>query len=94
MCYNYNSVFKNSEKTIAISNDHLIHDALLNSMFIEDAKIEEYVDCYVVNELLIQDVLTNFIDLDDTTLSLLFEKDTTIDAYLDKYVTELLLEEI
>lgn len=93
--YNYIDWNSNlSSVNIVLTDEQINEDALLNAILVEDSKLVDYVDSYVINDLLIQDILTNFIDLDDTTLSLLFEKDSTIDTFLDEYVEDLILEEI
>lgn len=75
----------NSEQTELKS---LEDDAILNSFLVEDVVIDEYVNTFVLDELIIKDAILNFISLDDTTLAVLFVEDEKVNEYIDSYVID------
>ncbi|WP_372746634.1 hypothetical protein [Lutibacter sp.] len=97
------SVFNNfsleTNNQMAVINNieaiNLENDAILNSILENDANVNEYMETYVLNELVVKDALKNFISWDARELEVLFIEDSKLNNYIDALVIEdLIIDDI
>ena len=70
---------------------NLNNDAMINSLMLEDENVDGYIENYVLNKLVIDDVISYFVDLNDAKLSTLLVEDIEVDGYLTEFVLDDLL---
>ncbi len=81
------------ETNLEIDSVNVQSDAILSSILIEDSVINDYVDSYLLEELVIKDMLATILNFENATLASLFIEESTVEDYIESYVIEDLIFE-
>lgn len=76
------------ESNLEMDSVNVQSDAILSSILVEDSAINDYMDSYLLEELVIKDILANILYFENATLATLFIEESTVEDYIESYVIE------
>jgi len=83
-----NQNLTNTNINLEIDSVQMQNDAILSSILVEDTAVNDYMDTYLLKNLVIKDILSNILSFDDATLATLFVEESNVADYIESYVIE------
>jgi len=76
------------ETNLEMDSVNFQNDVILSSILVEDTVVNDYMDSYLLKELVIKDILSSILSFEDATLATLFVEESIVEDYIESYVIE------